>query len=187
MTSTVCSYCNVSFKYPELYKEHLRGDKSCSNYNANSKVVGFTGDYRFLSNFYNCKIYLDGKLYKSVEAAYVASKTLDEEVKETVRLFDRAADAKAYTKIIISSGKQRTDWCDEVRLEVMERLLRAKFSDTNKELKEKLIATGDKELIEANIWGDRFFGVCRGEGQNHLGKLLMKIRGELKCQQIGSK
>lgn len=30
-SSVVCRKCNVTFKYPELYEEHLRGDKSCPN------------------------------------------------------------------------------------------------------------------------------------------------------------
>lgn len=40
----------------------------------------------------------------------------------------------------------------------------------------KLIATGDSQLIEGNTWGDTYWGVCRGKGQNKLGKLLMKVR-----------
>ena len=40
----------------------------------------------------------------------------------------------------------------------------------------------DEELIEGNWWGDTYWGVCNGVGENHLGKLLMKIREELKCQ-----
>ena len=49
-----------------------------------------------------------------------------------------------------------------------------KFSD--KKLQKKLIDTGDAELIEGNWWGDKFWGVCEGEGENHLGKLLMEVR-----------
>ena len=45
--------------------------------------------------------------------------------------------------------------------------------------KQKLIDTGDIELVEVNSWGDTFYGVCNGVGENHLGKLLMKIRKEL--------
>ena len=65
----------------------------------------------------------------------------------------------------------------------MEDCLRAKFAIP--ELKEMLLATGDEELIEGTWWHDQFWVVCyfdqhKGEGQNHLGKLLMKIREELK-------
>lgn len=48
------------------------------------------------------------------------------------------------------------------------------------ELRQRLLDTGAEELIEGNYWGDRFWGVCAGSSANHLGKLLMKIRGELR-------
>jgi hypothetical protein len=61
----------------------------------------------------------------------------------------------------------------------MESLVKEKFTrDT--ELGAKLVATGDEELVEGNYWGDTFWGVCRGVGQNHLGKILMKVREELR-------
>ena len=63
------------------------------------------------------------------------------------------------------------------KLGITEDVIRQKFN--NPELKEKLIATGDAELIEGNPWGDTFWGVCEGKGENHLGKILMKIRSEL--------
>jgi predicted NAD-dependent protein-ADP-ribosyltransferase YbiA (DUF1768 family) len=34
-------------------------------------------------------------------------------------------------------------------------------------------------LIEENTWGDTFWGICKGQGENHLGRLLMQIRDEL--------
>ncbi len=50
------------------------------------------------------------------------------------------------------------------------------------DLREKLLATGDRKLVEGNTWGDTFWGVCRGNGKNHLGKILMKIRAELQAE-----
>lgn len=55
-------------------------------------------------------------------------------------------------------------------------LLIEKFYDPD--LNAKLQETGDAELIEGNYWGDRFWGVCDGVGENHLGKLLMRVRSE---------
>ena len=55
--------------------------------------------------------------------------------------------------------------------------LRYKFS--NPDLKEKLLATGNEELVEGNWWGDQYWGICDGIGKNKLGKLLMKVRKEL--------
>ena len=59
--------------------------------------------------------------------------------------------------------------------------LRLKFSE-HPELLKKLLATGDAELIEANTWNDRVWGVDRetGRGQNLLGRALMQVRAELR-------
>ena len=60
-------------------------------------------------------------------------------------------------------------------LDVMRDLVVQKFSDPL--LQSLLETTGDEELIEGNHWGDVFWGVCKGVGENHLGKILMKVRG----------
>ena len=62
----------------------------------------------------------------------------------------------------------------------MEGTVLLKFNQ-NPELKRKLIATGDAVLVEENYWGDKFWGVCSktGEGENHLGIILMKTREDL--------
>jgi len=58
--------------------------------------------------------------------------------------------------------------------------VREKFKQ--EDLKQMLLDTGDQELVEGNTWNDTFWGVCRGEGQNNLGKILMKVRMELRQQ-----
>ena len=58
--------------------------------------------------------------------------------------------------------------------------IREKFKHTD--LKELLLSTGDQELVEGNTWNDTYWGICRGEGQNNLGKILMKVRMELRQQ-----
>lgn len=73
----------------------------------------------------------------------------------------------------------RPDW-ELVKYDVMYEVCMAKFTQ-NPDLLSKLLATGDAELIEGNTWGDRVWGVDihRGIGENHLGKILMRIRSEL--------
>jgi predicted NAD-dependent protein-ADP-ribosyltransferase YbiA (DUF1768 family) len=61
----------------------------------------------------------------------------------------------------------------------MTMVVRAKFTQ-NRILADKLIATGDTELIEGNNWRDYFWGMCNGKGKNNLGKILMKVREELR-------
>jgi len=136
-------------------------------------IKSFTGEYRFLSNFYPAVVVLDGKEYPTVEHAYQAAKTADEAEREKIRLAASPVQAKRLGKVV----SLRSDW-DAVKLQIMEDLLRQKFSIPH--LKDKLLSTGDKELVEGNWWGDTFWGVYEGEGENHLGRLLMKIRDELR-------
>ena len=56
----------------------------------------------------------------------------------------------------------------------------AKFSQ-NPELSAKLLATGDKYLEETNWWGDAYWGVFNGKGDNVFGKTLMEVRKRLKA------
>lgn len=55
----------------------------------------------------------------------------------------------------------------------------AKFSQ-NENLKARLLETGDKHLEEGNTWGDKIWGTVNGEGENNLGKILMRVRAELR-------
>ena len=65
-----------------------------------------------------------------------------------------------------------------MRIDIMTALVTQKFN-RHIDLRKKLLATGDEELIEGNWWGDTFWGVCRGKGDNHLGKILMEVRSKL--------
>ena len=70
------------------------------------------------------------------------------------------------------------DW-EEVKDQIMYEICLAKFTQ-NEELKEKLLATGNEELVEGNTWHDTYWGVCNRRGKNKLGKILMRVRSELK-------
>lgn len=136
-------------------------------------IEDFSGEMRWLSNFHPVNVMFDGKKYPSVEHAYQAAKTLEEAERTKIRNLNKASLAK-------SAGKKvtmRPDW-EKVKLGIMEDLVRQKFK--NPDLKEALLKTGDEKLIEGNWWGDTFWGVCKGKGQNHLGKILMRVRKELK-------
>ena len=73
--------------------------------------------------------------------------------------------------------KLRPDW-EEVKISIMKSCLEAKFKDND--LMEMLKSTAPKYLEETNNWGDKFWGVENGVGENMLGKLLMEIRDD-KC------
>ena len=145
-------------------------------------IICFDGDNRFLSNFWSAEITYGGYIFPTSEHAYQAAKTLDKNERETVRNSQGANAAK-------KAGKQvtlRPNW-DSIKDDIMLEILRLKFTD--KDLKEKLLATGDKVLVESNHWHDNWFGVChcdkcKGIGKNRLGQLLMKVREEIKAANV---
>ena len=73
----------------------------------------------------------------------------------------------------------RVDW-ESVKEEVMRKAIRAKFTQ-HAELRELLLSTGTRELIE-HTTRDRYWGDGGGEGRglNRLGQLLMELRSELR-------
>jgi N-glycosidase YbiA len=132
----------------------------------NAPIDSFKGEYAFLSNFYPFGS-------KSLEHFYQAFKTEDSEMQLRILSAPTAAQAKKLGK----QAALRGDW-DEIKDEIMLKLVRYKFTVWH--LREALLATGDRELIEGNWWGDTYWGVCKGKGENRLGKILMQVRDELR-------
>jgi len=139
-------------------------------------VKYFFGEYFFLSNFYVTFFKIEGITYSSVEHYFQSSKVLAKE--------DRFKITSAFTpgeaKLLGRRCNLRKDW-EEVKIAVMTEGVFAKFAQ-NKDLKEKLLKTGDMVLEEGNDWRDEFWGVVDGRGENHLGKILMGVREILKIK-----
>lgn len=138
-----------------------------------NKIERFANAYFFLSNFYNVQVTHEDITYPSVEHAYQAAKTLNRVDRQCIANLASAGYAKSYGKKVAL----RADW-EQVKISIMRELLIQKFNIP--ELRDKLLKTQDMELIEGNYWSDTFWGVCKGVGENHLGKLLMEIRKQLK-------
>lgn len=137
----------------------------------------FDGEYTFLSNFYNASCIFEEKLYPTVEHAFQAAKSLDHAERDWIA----AAGSPGLAKRLGRRVNLRPDW-EKVKFDVMEECLRSKFADPV--LKQKLLATGDEELVEGNYWHDNTYGNCSCErckdiiGRNMLGNILMKLRTE---------
>ena len=147
-------------------------------------IEKFEGRWRFLSNFYECDIEHQGIRYPSVEHFYVSMKCNNEQMINgkhyTIGDFREMianTPSPGLVKKIGQKIKVRSDW-DNKKLEFMNWAIREKFKDIN--LAELLVQTEDIDLIESNTWNDTFWGVCNGKGKNHLGKILMKVRDELR-------
>lgn len=140
-------------------------------------INSFKGEYAFLGNFYNRPITYKNLTFKNSEAAFQSEKTEDFNIKKG---FTTLSPNEA--KRLGRSLKLIENW-EEIKDEVMYQVCKAKFTDSN--LKEKLLATGNEELMEGNTWHDNYWGDCQCEkcknkkGKNQLGKTLMRIREEL--------
>lgn len=147
--------------------------------------AAFRGDKYFLSNMYLCPVTLhsatDGRdhTFRCAEAAFQALKCVPNHFKEIKdQNFEemngdqarRAGRALPLTPDELAAWEGRKD-------AVMHAVVRAKFLQ-NDDLRTKLIATGNEPLVEVNAWGDTEWGVCRGVGQNKLGKILETVREE---------
>ncbi len=131
----------------------------------------FRGKYSFMSNFYPAKVFFDGVTYLNSESAYQAQKCKSEE--------DRFGFAKLSSDEAKSLGRKvdcREDW-DEVKLSLMKDIVYNKFTQ-NPHLAKALVDTREMPLFEGNNWGDLYWGVDlkTGDGENHLGKILMNLR-----------
>lgn len=140
----------------------------------------FTAEHRYLSNFHstnNLKSGVDdlGQFrYPTVEHKFQAMKCVDG---DPMRREIAKASTPGKAKKIGRKVNLRPGW-DEMRVSVMMTIIQEKFAP-NTQLAQQLIDTAPATLIEGNTWNDRFWGVCRGKGQNHLGKILMEWRSHL--------
>jgi ribA/ribD-fused uncharacterized protein len=150
-----------------------RATSPATTQSAATTIPEFQGEYRFLSNFWPCEIEYEGIRYPSVEHAYQAAKTLDSAQRQRIASLKTPAEAKAEGRKL----QLRNDW-ETAKFIVMEDCVRFKFTHHD-DLRKKLLATGSATLEEGNTWGDRIWGVYQGQGENRLGKILMKVRAEL--------
>ena len=138
-----------------------------------TKIDSFRGQYHFLSNFYPAEIQFEGLTYPDVEHAYQSAKTTDMAVRRRIAAEPTPADAKRAGE----SFPPRPDW-PQIKFDVMLQCVRYKFTH-HPELAQQLQTTGNAYLEEGNTWNDRIWGGYQGQGENHLGKILMQVRAEL--------
>ena len=130
-------------------------------------------EHGYCSNFYRAPITISGVTWPTVEHYFQANKTLDMEERQMILLCQTPKEAKfAGYHVTLREG-----W-DDMRSEVMLKALRAKFTQ-HKDLREKLLSTGDATLHENSPW-DKYWGYAGGKGLDVLGKLLMQVREELR-------
>ena len=141
-------------------------------------VSEFVGEFAFLSADYPCQLTHKGISYPSVQHGYQHLKTNDPDWQRRIREAPTAQEAWLLGR---QAPLTTPDW-PKTRVAIMSNLNLAKFSQ-NKELSEKLLATGDwylyqgyRPLVETDE--DVFWGVdlTTGEGHNVMGEVLVTLR-----------
>lgn len=130
-----------------------------------------------LDNFYKCNFIYKNKIWTSSEQAYQAMKFEDENYREIIRNEDENG-------IIYFLGqnkyiKKTFEWETDTILEkkrLMYEINREKIFQ-NKDLIDILLSTEQKEIYYI---GDRFWGKKGKNSLNWGGRILMKIRDELR-------
>uniref|UniRef100_A0A7S3NX51 FHA domain-containing protein n=1 Tax=Euplotes crassus TaxID=5936 RepID=A0A7S3NX51_EUPCR len=144
------------------------------------KIMGYKGYFEFLNIEYPSPVYFEGMLYASASHAYHAAKSTDEVVRRRISKMSMIEDLNNTKKSsLITTIVEPEDWKLR-RLGVMETVNRDKFR-RNKELREKLLATQGRELVnvvplEHDSEDSLFWGVIKNQGQNQLGRILENIR-----------
>jgi ribA/ribD-fused uncharacterized protein len=138
-------------------------------------ITSFTGEYRFLSNFYDRPISWRQLVFPTAEHAYQWAKCLHQDDRYGILHAATPGEAKRIGQCVTLVP----DW-EQFKRRIMLNIITAKFF-YDADLGNQLLATGDRELIEGNTWRDMYWGVCNGTGQNYLGRLLMITRDALRA------
>jgi len=139
-------------------------------------IKEFQGEFRWLSNFEPVPITKWGLVFPSVEHAYMAAKSVDPEWHKKCALDGfTPGQIKRMSRFI----ELRPDWAS-IKIQVMREAIDQKFDQ--EPFRTRLLETGDALIQEGNNWGDCFWGVDlkTGKGENHLGKLIMYKRTQLR-------
>lgn len=155
------------------YLNSAEGADTKAKVEALLEISAFTGRYSFLNNFSEHPVVYEGVEYPTAEHAFQAAKFMDPGLREQIR-------QKKTPKEAATLGRSRTlplrsDW-EKVKRFVMKEILGEKFQDPA--LRQKLLSTGDAELVHGNKHGDTYWGKVAGQGENVLGEILMELREE---------
>ncbi len=142
------------------------------------RALFYEGPFYMFSNFSSFAVLWRGVVWMTSEHAYQAAKF------EGTQLWDQIAGAlsahEAFKLARKHDGTKVPNW-NEIKLGVMEEIIRAKL-EQHSYIQRKLLETDDLLIIEDSPV-DSFWG--RGpnwRGDNHLGKIWMKLREELKSE-----
>jgi len=132
-----------------------------------------------LSSYSRHGFELEGRFWPSVEHYFQAMKFEDPAAQERVRLADHPSKARKLGRSRFR--KLRRDW-PKLRRVIMTRAVYRKCR-THDDVAARLLATGDRKLVESNQY-DYFWGCGRDRrGYNTYGLVLMDVRNKLRDER----
>ncbi len=141
----------------------------------NDPILFHSGASNCFSNFSAYSVEWNGEIWKTSEHAYQASKFLDEKIQREI--FDARSAYESKMLSVKYKDQMRDGWYD-MRLPLMEEIIRAKLAQ-HPHIRKKLLQTGNRIMIEASK-DDAFWGWGPDKkGENHHGKIWMRLRAEL--------
>lgn len=137
-------------------------------------------EYGCFSNFSRHSFKFDGKIWQTSEHFFQASKFVNTKYYEMIRLTDSPMEAAQIGRR--RDLPLRPDW-EDVKNAIMKSAVYEKFKQ-NEEICNKLLSTGNSQIIEKTE-NDYYWGCgSRGTGKNMLGQILMEVREELRSESI---
>jgi ribA/ribD-fused uncharacterized protein len=175
---------------PPQGKEMAMETIECHGLDTPERVCFYEQDFYVLSNFSSFTIEWDGLVFPTSEHIYHWFKfattpngvALGLAPLVAREILNARSAHEAFKIAECNRDERRADW-DTVKIDFMREILRAKV-EQHEYVHRKLLATGDRELVE-NSWRDDFWGWGPNrDGQNMLGKLWMQIREELRSPNV---
>jgi N-glycosidase YbiA len=148
------------------------------NIETDEAIYFFTPRFYVFDNFSAYTVDIWGKRFLTSEHAYQWKKYSEDrpDLAEQILLATNPSQVK---KIADDNRDAVPVGFHDIKLQIMEEILRAKLNQHEK-VRERLLETGDREIIE-NSPVDSFWGIGpNGNGENQVGKIWMKLRDELK-------
>ena len=142
-------------------------------------IIDYQYDLFPLDNFSSFGLIMDGKFFPTSEHAFQylkfvdTNKELAEQIRETLSPYDARRIAHENKKYRLSN------WSD-LKYNKMKEVLELKV-EQNPKVKEQLLHTPDLIIAECCVDEDTDWGIDNNnQGNNHLGKIWMNIREDLK-------
>ena len=128
------------------------------------------------SNFSAHQVNYEGANYPTAEHAFHAQKFNNKDLRNQIK--NCPSPIAAWELALKFKPQRRSDWND-VKVGILTDIIRNKVNQ-NTDVKEALMATNDEEIVELNPNDDFWGNGPDGSGQNQTGKILMKVRDELR-------